>query len=483
MAEFTYKSYCWNFGTTSFRTTNFNKTIERQLKLLTEFWELPGMDEVDWDDKLIQEKYYDYLYENDFLTGKADRKDKDAREKTSGLVDIGLINSERKLTEVGKLLLEISEKDDFNPEGLLHIPKDSYIYLKQLLKFGVGIDGKYVRPFVVILYALCELKYLTYDEFTYLLPLCTDLEKTNQIIDKIRQGRIDGFNIDDIIIDALLLRENYSSALKYFLNNNVSEEVICEIGMNRKSRNYDKEYYNLYILLKERFIENNKNRELDIIKCIDKINIGIFWKTLFFGSTAKRNILKDPNKYWQKTKFDSVNKEYEFKQTFFKYMHLFKAKATLHDYFDLNKRYIRTTNCITFKNDKVELDTIPGILINNAVNNIYNIIDKRSDDLYIDVKLDDICSGIEVSELEFLKIANEKFSKKFRTINEVFIADDAIRYNKFNNLIDEKFDNITLINLLECFENRNDKQIIEYLNSDADVPTIFEYILGLFGIL
>lgn len=32
-----YKSFCWSLGTTSFRTKDFNKTIEEQLLLLDEF--------------------------------------------------------------------------------------------------------------------------------------------------------------------------------------------------------------------------------------------------------------------------------------------------------------------------------------------------------------------------------------------------------------------------------------------------------------
>ena len=59
MAELAYKSFCWSFGTTSFRTKNFNKTIEGQLRLLDRFWQLPGMEEVGWSNEIIQEKYYD----------------------------------------------------------------------------------------------------------------------------------------------------------------------------------------------------------------------------------------------------------------------------------------------------------------------------------------------------------------------------------------------------------------------------------------
>ena len=45
-----------------------------------------------------------------FLTGDAMRKDKDEREKTSGLVDIGLI------TEAGRKLLKITSNGDLTME-------------------------------------------------------------------------------------------------------------------------------------------------------------------------------------------------------------------------------------------------------------------------------------------------------------------------------------------------------------------------------
>ncbi len=46
-------------------------------------------------------------------------------------------------------------------------------------------------------------------------------------------------------------------------------------------------------------------------------------------------------------------------------------------------------------------------------------------------------------------------------------------------MIDEKFSNENLIQLLEYFENREDEKINEYVTDNADIPTIFEYILGI----
>lgn len=46
---FTYKNYCWSLGTTSFRTENFNRTIELQLNYLNEFWFLENNIDEKWN--------------------------------------------------------------------------------------------------------------------------------------------------------------------------------------------------------------------------------------------------------------------------------------------------------------------------------------------------------------------------------------------------------------------------------------------------
>ena len=53
------------------------------------------------------------------------------------------------------------------------------------------------------------------------------------------------------------------------------------------------------------------------------------------------------------------------------------------------------------------------------------------------------------------------------------------RYARFNKLIDEKFDKDTLITLFTHFENRDDNEIRSLVTDNADIPTIFEYVLGI----
>jgi hypothetical protein len=150
MAQFPFKSYCWSVGTTSFRTVNFNMKIEQQLILLNDFWALPENANSNWTgNNLLQEKYYRFMQEHNFVTGNAPNPAKDARQKTSGLVEIGLIDNDRKLTAAGQNLLNVSQNTNFGKDNVLQIPNDSYIYLKQLLKMHIGVDNDNVRPFVV----------------------------------------------------------------------------------------------------------------------------------------------------------------------------------------------------------------------------------------------------------------------------------------------------------------------------------------------
>lgn len=237
-----YKSFCWVIGTTSFRTAKLNLKIEEQLLLLGEFYkEVTKKSEWIWNNEM-QEKYYDFMKDRAFLTGDAKRKDKDAREKTSGLFEIGLINKDRTITEAGEELLRISKNGNFEADNIFNISKDSFVYLKQLLKTSINVDGSIIRPFIVTLKCLNELGFLSYDEFTYFVPMILDEESAEKIISDIKLYRQGTKSAEDIIYQRLMEMDNYKLARDEFMNSKVDENLICLIGMNRKSRLYDKSY-------------------------------------------------------------------------------------------------------------------------------------------------------------------------------------------------------------------------------------------------
>lgn len=480
MPTIPYKSFCWSLGTTSFRTKDFNKTIEEQLILLNGFWRLPENQNDSWNgNDELQSRYYDYMHDNRFIEGDAGNKPKDAREKTSGLVDIGLIDDGRRLTNAGEALLAICNSNDFISDNSFNIPKDSYIYLKQLLKTSNKVDGTNVRPFIILLYALSQLSELSNEELTYLLPLCTSADTTEEIIHGIQNVREGISTIDEIIIARLMQKDNYQSALELLLCNNVTEELICEIGINRKSRRYDKDYYPLYQQLYAAYINNDSTAFARVFSATKNIKIGKLWRSYIFNTISEVAISRNPEEHIKATLFDNVSNESEFKIAFFKVMHLFKAKAMLSDYLDLNRRYIKTTDIVIFEDNSVKLDIIPKHFFGTIAEELYVHAFTETELLDVDCALSDIADCLVVDEQAVIDSVNEELGVTVTTIDEARTVLENNRYERFRHLIDTKFSDEQIINLLDFFENRNDNEIRNMVTDNAEVFTIFEYILGI----
>lgn len=475
-----YKSFCWCLGTTSFRTKNFNKTIEEQLALLNEFWTSDENQKADWTgNNELQSRYYDFMHEKGFVAGNARNKPKDAREKTSGLVDIGLIDDKRKLSSVGKSLLHISLENDFTSDNQFRIAKDSFIYLKQLLKTFYNIEGKIVRPFMVLLRLLSEFEYLTLDEYTYLLPLCIGEDETAEIISGITNLRNNHATIDEIIINRLMNMPNYIEALEYLLKNNVTEDLICEIGLNRKSRKYDKPYFKLYNELFNFFMKGNINSLQFVYSATKDIKIGNWWRSYLFDTTSETAIRNFPSAHLKQTVFDNVSNENDFKKAFFKTVHLFKAKATLSDYLDLNRRYIQTTDIVLFEDGRVKLDIVPKHFFKSIIRHLYTDMFTPSNLLYENCEMKDISTYLVVNDDTIIEGVKEELGINITTVEAARVALENNRYCRLKHLIETKFTDDNLLSLLDYFEERKDTEIRSMVTDNADIPTIFEYVLGI----
>lgn len=470
--KITFKSYCWSVGTTSYRTQKFNLNIERQLALLKEFREFNNR--FDWS-RETQIDYYNFLKENEFVKGNAKRPDKDARQKTSGLVDIGLLDEKRNLTEAGDRLLKISQTKSFEDDNILELSQDSYIFFKQLLKTSNEVNGNIVRPFVVFLYIINKVKYLTKDEFRYLLPLCINENLTKYILKQMILSRRNEITYDETIISIFMDMDNYKQALELFLKGTVTEKLMSVISINRKSSKNENIYYKIYMLLKD-IVLLNIDRKKELLESINRISNGKIkssWKEYFFEKSTKSiqefkdiPILKSKNEKY-------LNLE------FFKCMHLFKIKATLEDYFDLNRRYFKATDVVLFKDNKIELDVLPKCYMNIVGDRLWNFAFNESVLLDKDVELDEIESCLKVDKIELYKELSKIVGKKITDQELVRKIIKAERYERFNKLIEKKFNNNVLIRLFDYFKNRSDKEIHKLVTDNADIPTIFEYILAI----
>lgn len=487
LEDIKFQSYCWSLGTTSFRVNNLNFKIERQLQILKELWnENPN---VKWNgNNSIQEEYYNKMLQKNFITGEANNKPKDARQKTSGLVQIGVIDDNRHITEIGEKIIDIVEKENFKSDNIFNINKDSYLYLKQLLKLQITDNGINVKPFAVLLYFLSELGYLTKDEFTYILPLCTNREYIDIMLENIKMYRNNKKTIEDIIQDKMENMSNYKAAIEFIKENGINSiEEFYLIDMGRKGTKYVKPMYKFYNELYEISQKNFDEEALDtIIKFIKKqtkknSKVAKYWKEYlrYSSKMLTEEYLEDIKEI---PLFNFKNKT-EYTIEFFKVMHTAKWKATLEDYADLNKRYISLSDIVIFEDDKIELDVFPKYFFLNISKEIVNteILDKDEYNNFIstDIELNKIYECLNVNVDEILHQIQADYPD--RVVNKdsikTFIEDEKLR--RFNELIDNKFNENQLVQLFTYIENNDRNAIDEYVDWNSDVPTIFEYILGI----
>ena len=485
-----YSSFFWSLGTTSFRTKEFNYSIEKQLACLDDFWKIPENSNQGWEKKYmapgqkdiydIKNRYYDFMRERGLTVGDDKVKYKAAREKTSGLVDLGLINENHRLTEVGRRILEISQSEDYNSDNPLLISRDSYVYLKQLLKAFIKTDGVYVRPFVVVLYLLSKLDYLTYEEFTFLAPLCTSAEITEQMIEDIRAIRRGEKSKEQIIVQMMMTKENYKKAYQVLMENEANEYIITQIGLNRKSRNYDKPYYPLYLLLKEIYLNKDYSKAHLLYRQTTAVsNVGRYWRRYLFDTVSLVAIKNAPRKHLLPSIFDNVTNEEELKTAFFQMMHLIKNLATLQDYFDLNRRYLNIANVMIFGDEQVKLDLVPKQFFASAIDELYQSAYTPSAELEHDCNMEDICPALKFDKEDVVARLNEELGIELDDIDDAYSEVEKRRYDRFKMMVDTRFTDNDLLQLLDDFDNRNDDEISKKVTDNADTPTIFEYVLGI----
>lgn len=482
MVHFSFQTYAWSLGTTSFRMAEFHRKVEEQLIILNDFWNKQEYHDVEWKgNKTIQVRYYDYAFERGFITGdlKTDddgSKAKTARQKTSGLADIGLIDENRRLTEVGLSLLRMAQSGNFSSDNDFQIPSDSYLYLKQIMKTSCPVQNGCVRPFLVIgkVLRLCD-NYLTDDEFTYLLPLCVDEETTEYIVGKIHDLRRKETTVIQIIKETVLTRYNYPAALEYLKESDKTTKDIMIVGMNRKSPSYDAAYVDLYRALNEVYLYSKSYSVVKLFKATKGIKNrpGALWRSLLFENVRKVRSIDD----LKINEFDKVANEQQLAELFFEFMHLFKIMSNLLDYKDLNRRYLNITDAFVFDDGQIKFAPIFEYFFETKANLCFEEAFVKSALLTQNVPLEMIHPNLIFDEKQILAVFNDNRDTGFSSVDQMYDYLETERYQRFRTLIDTRFGNEVIITVLKNCEDRdNDEKLIEMFGGDADVPTIFEYI-------
>lgn len=488
-----FKKYVWTVGNTTFRESNLNLKIEIQLNALKELFSLYPDEK--WAPNL-QIKYYDLLSTKSidgkpFVKGTAPNKAKDARQLTSALADLGLVERDsRKLTEIGNKILSIRELESSKNDEFFGIDKDSFVYLKQLLKTQILEDDIRIKPFLAFLYLVTKHEYLSRQEFTYLLPTCltvSDVIETSETIIKLRNGEV---SIDSIIALKISNMSNYSEALELLLSAPVvSEDIITAIGFNRKSASYDKPIYPVYNCLFEMFRNKDVDSVTEKVLRIKKLHT-LLKKINSNQQVSWRKFLKINNR---KITSNSIGKVYEnellssstvseFKEKFFYVWHTMKWESNLEDYYDLNRRYFLLTDIIKYNQEQFTLTTLASAFFDDLVDDLLReplLNQEEYTAKYLtDISLVDINSRLDKSKSDVYRNVQIKLGID-PEITDIEMYLKNKRNQEFNELIDQRFTEEVLLEIMDSFIERNDERIKELVTDDATPSTCFEYIVGI----
>jgi hypothetical protein len=495
-----FQTYSWVYGTTSFRVSELKYKIEKQLLLIEDLRNL--YPESDWKD--LQGVYFDLLVEAELSKDSAKEIEKDARQKTSSLKDLGLITEDRKITPIGKLILQTTlERDNIKFDNIFSLRGDSYLYFKQFLKieFSKNSDSSYnsflINPFLALIYSIVKLGSVSNDFFNLLLPIQKNFSELKSLIDSFiaNDGSLD---IQEILLYKIASMENYQNSLNYFLENTKNEETFKTAYLNMKGGGFDLPYKGFYELITSYDTSDTTEIKLEKLKSLANYISGNlpasllknkYYKLLFDldHKPKKVDITEDLI-----TVFESsfLYRNTDFDENFFYLVHLVKWYTNLEkEYADNNKRFLALTDSFIFEDNNIKLNPIIKVYFEDIIDNLVDNYVLQEKDEY-QRKLH---NNIELSEISSMlgKDIN-LFANQLRSlypslnINEniqeqIFNFSKNDKLKRFNQLIDSHFNITALIELFTHINIRDDKKILEYnnINWDTNIPTIFEYLVGI----
>ncbi|PTG18855.1 hypothetical protein BU641_09555 [Staphylococcus chromogenes] len=168
-----------------------------------------------------------------------------------------------------------------------------------------------------------------------------------------------------------------------------------------------------------------------------------------------------------------------------------KRNKDIYDYKDMLKRFARATGIIEINNGIVTLayrDVWVEYLKHvNFENLIFNDSTEK-DGLYYDGAIDsNFYKDIDLNKIFYVN--NEKMNGAISTIKRKLNIDSVYDISKelinrndklFKEFIDSEFPLSKTMNILELFGDRNnDKKIKQIIGSEAGIPTIYEYMIGI----
>ena len=405
-----------------------------------------------------------------------------ARHYTNSLVKLGFAHKNRILSDIGQSLLSNSVKRD-SIEELLPITNTNLLIFRQLLKIKIytkpNSDGLryYYSPCLMSLYLLLNNESVDINSFKHQIQGITPYWH-----DKINLRDNSNIDLVDLIIGDTIIPQAIQNTSK------ILESDFYAHFKNRKSTNAINSYYKFYSTLYD-YVQTPNNDNYFALRNIlfgndnTKLEKAFGYSSSIFkcGTKAKPYSHEQFINANKQNPLLSNNINYEL------YLHFSVSKYldTAKEYADTTIRMLSATGLFQFSKPLVELlhKNLFKVIFSysDLKNSIFGVVTQQEfnfqeSDFYHEKTITDI-----------LNFNNSKVDKILSDLQVSYGISTDIRYalieeneQKLLQHISEKYPQETVIELLQLFSDRqNDKKIKQYVNEDATVPTIYEYIVAI----
>lgn len=489
-------SRIWNLGDTSFRRKRLLDDYIALLRVLKEHSKKHDT----WNEESQEQFHLKVLSSTDLLkeTKVTKELDRRARTMTNALAKVGLCDRDRRITDVGNILLEIDNNDiNYNLdkfEKKLSISDKNILFLRQLIKFSIFShnEQEHFNPFLIMIGFLIEYDFLEDDHFKYIVQNLYFGQDYESMILEYKNVKNGNMSFEEYLNTYILFVDSDidDDKINKFKN---TGEGFKEVFKNRKTSESVEDYFEFYNYLIE-FRKENTNGKVS--EEVSKGLLDISRKDSMKKAFMTNKIFNLPNRSAKDYRyFINDNQghilfnsgEKEFRKELYNIFNIAKNEDLVREYYDITVRTFNLTGIIDFKNGRVRISKkYFKDILSEFKEELVNLIcrDRYKDMNEYRVDLD----KHDISTIEILDIDIKEVIQKDIDIAQSYNIDDIEKLESYYRNIDEQkfieFINIEfpkdkIISILNNIKNREDEKVFEIVTDNANIPTIFEYIIAI----
>ncbi|MCL7748771.1 AlwI family type II restriction endonuclease [Halalkalibacter alkaliphilus] len=416
-----------------------------------------------------------------------------ARHYSSNLVKIGLADEHRQISPVGKSWIHGKKLRRSRFENLLPIDETNLIFLRQLLKLRVyAKDGeKYYSPMLMAMYILLNYQRVSEDLFITMIQMLNPYLpiEPSSFVEEFLGGHAQKLEREYVPFSTDALDKINNEPIP------MSKEVFAShfsSGKSEKTIKIYREFYENLVRFNREGTTENLEKLVELFSDTQKksmINKAFgFGRNVFTFDTRDRT---NVSKFMELNEDVDILTNEDLNTKLFLQFQASKRHDGVREYGDVTRRVMKVTGIISFKNGVVELAqrdlwqkffskiNLENMVFGESTNEAYESYEKEMTSPFLN----------HLTLEEILEYEDEKVEQAIVEIKDELnlASEEEIRETIFNQTseafiqhIETNYPKEKILEILQLFSDRsNDLKIQKMVAENTDVPTIFEYIVGI----